>query len=208
MKILGWLITIFSEIFAIGFFIAVPWLIMDQSYWWAIVPAIVIILGDFIWAFLWMWIHYKKRDNMKDKMDVKEAIKFIKNEIKTDEDNPDNFILQKQRLLKIGGRNTEKTRVLCLYGHGTETDTDRFAIMNLDNQYKEITYLIDALPEEIAIACIDISDTKPDDMVKEEIITALDNFGRPVTTQKRSSPSPSEERKAKEEKQEDEKSGM
>lgn len=170
----------------------------DASWWW--------FLGFLFFAlFVWLIIgivllirRLSKKPPVKLKIDLKDAKARVIYEMKYDDENPDNFKIDKSKLVKIGERGKEKTPIAVFDGAGTELRQRRVAIVNLNNPKQEITWLPDPSEDEIKESIRLIAEHPPEEEIKEETIIGTDKFGRPITTTRVRRPSTSELKEQKE----------
>lgn len=198
MKTIYWVaIIIFSVLLPIAFMIIVPILIFNLSWWWLWGTLIVEgIIGGIV-AIIFLIIKLSKKSEIPIELKTEEIKKKVVIELKNDEHDPDNFIIEKTLLWKVGEKGAEKTPILILFGKGTETNTTRVAIINLKKQ-EEITWLKDPKDKkEIEEWAVRIAETHEEE-TKEEITTGTDIYGRPQITTKIIRPSTQELQKQKE----------
>lgn len=195
-----WIIAGIVSLIILLFLLFVPVIAMDGSWW--------IFLGSLIGiAFIWMIIgivvviiRLKKIKPIVSKIDMSDAKNLVIHNMKYDEDNPDNFRVDRRVLMKIGREGTEKTPIGYFEGVGTELNQKRIVVVNLNNPKKELSGLIDPTDKEISEAIRLMADNPPDPEVWEETITKMDLFNRPVVTTRVRKPSGVVE-KAKQEEQ-------
>lgn len=191
---------IFGGVFIyLGFFLIVPVIIMDKSWWRFFGPLIFFVVVGLVVGIIILAIKWKKKPPITQKINLRRTKDRVIHETKYDEDNPDNFRIDSFEITKEGSAKSEKTPVVTFYGVGTELNQKRVAIVNLNNPKHEITMLIDPNEEKIKESRNKIADN-PEEEIKEETTIGMDSFGRPLTTTKTTRPS-SAERKQEEEKQ-------
>lgn len=201
MKTVYWVaIIIFSILLPIAFMLIVPILTFNLSWWWLLGTLITeIIIGSIIGIIL-LIIKLLKKIEVPIELKTGDIKKKAVIELKNDEHDPDNFIIEETLLWKVGEKGLTKTPVLSLKGKGTETNTTRVAIINLKVP-SEITWLKDPRIEkdynEIEIWAKRIAETHEEE-TKEEITTGTDIYGRPQITTKIIRPSTQELQKQKE----------
>jgi len=210
MKLIYWiLIIIVGALFPPIFMVVVPIIILDSSWWWLWSVLIIEGILGLVLGAIFLIMKLRKKPLPKIKLDIKSAKAKAINEFLYDNDDPDNFKVDKKaRLVRIGEKGAEKTPILHLEGYGTETQTRRHAIINLNNPKQEITKLKDPMPEEVEEAIRLIAEHPPEQEIKEETTTGYDpKTGLPIVRTRTSRPS-SIERKEAEEKKEAEESNI
>jgi len=199
LKLYKWLLIGFGCTFIIlAFFMVVPVIIMNLSWWWFFIPFIFFIFAWIVVGVILLVTRLRKKPPEKIKINLKDAKQRAIYEIKYDEDNPDNFKIKWHKLWKVGNDKDGRIPVVEFNGSGTELNNKRVVIVNLNNPKHEMTKLIDPSREEVIRACIDISDFKPEESIKEETTIGMDNFGRPITTTKTTRPSQIEKKEQEE----------
>jgi len=112
-------------------------LFTDASWWWF---GGTLILFGFAWGvvgILLLYIKLSKKLPIKLKIDLKDAKQRAIHEMKYDNDNPDNFKIDRWKLLRIGEKGKEPTPILVLDGKGTELNQQRTIIINMNNPKQE-----------------------------------------------------------------------
>jgi len=210
MKKLYWILIIIGGCISIlTFMLIVPVLILDQSWWWFFGTLIGEVFFGLIAGTIILIIKLSKKVPPRIKIDIKSAKAKAVHEQKYDPDNPDNFMIIKSRLLRIGEKGTEKTPILHLEGKGTELNEDRHAIINLNEPKKEISILINPSEDEITEAINKIAEHPPEEEIKEETTRGIDlKTGFPITTTRIRRPSITEKKIEEEKKEGEEASGL
>lgn len=207
MKIWQWILIIgFGLVFVVQSILAIIVIVFNLSWlFWFFIPLIffffvfvAILIGGLIVFFL-------RRKPEVLQIDLNSARQKAVYDMKCDTDNPDNFVIKKYKLFKIGREGQTPTPIIVFDGFGTERLERRVVIINLQNFEKESTLLINPKEEEIKECAIKMADYPPE-YVQEETITSFDMFGKPTTIRKSSTPSYAEIKKAEEQKKADEKS--
>jgi len=175
-------------------------LLSNASWWWFGGTLIFFAFAWIVVGIIFLVIKLNKKPPVKLKIDLKDAKKRAIYEMKYDDDNPDNFKIDRNKLIRIGEKGTEPTPILVLDGKGTELNQQRTIIINMNNPKQEKTSLIDATKEEIVDCIMGIAEHPPEE-IREKITTKLDQFGRPITETETRRPSSVEikEQKEKEE---------
>lgn len=182
MKPIFWvLIIIAGTLFPLIFMVVVPVIILNMTWWWVFGTLIAELIIGLILTAIFLYFKLSKKAPAKIKLDIKSAKEYAIHTMKTDPDNPDNFSIEVSKLLRIGERGAEKTPILHLKGRGTETTTERHAIINLNNPRKEMTTLINPTPFEVEDAINKIAEHPAEEKETEERTIGMDDYGRPVT---------------------------
>lgn len=191
-------IIIFIVLIPIAVMIIIPIAIYGKTWWflwWTLIieGSLGIIIG-----IIFLIAKLLNKSKIPIEKDIKEIIAEAVNELKNDEHDPDNFIIDKKPIWKIGEKGSEKTPILVLKGLGTESNLTRVCIINLKNP-KEKTWLKgdDATDEQVLENAIKLSESQPEEE-KERITTGRDQFGLPMITREITKPSHSEIEKQKE----------
>lgn len=200
MRKLFWVgIIVLSFLIPIGASIIIP--ILLKKFIWT--PLIIVISIEAVIGIIFLIIiliaKLSKKPKIPEEIDIKDAEKKAIIDSLTDESDPDNFLIFDKKIYKIGEKGiAEKTPILILKGYGTETNTQRVAIINLKNIEKEITWLKGekATDEEIDKWAIRIAESQPEE--EREKITTSYQFGMPTMTKETVRPSPNEIKKEKE----------
>ena len=204
-KIFLWIFAIISFILLASSFI-IPFAIFGLSAWWG--WSTLIILGT-AWLIYGIVLLIKKLiggEIITSKIAVGDAKRREIEAIKYDEDNPDNFLIEKTILERHGEKGKEPTPILVLKGYGTEKKQKRFSIINLNNPKEEFTRLIDPKQEEIERS-IRLMAENPSEEIIEEVRQSFE-YGVPITTTKRKLPSSQKLRDEQEKKQLEEKTAI
>jgi len=200
----GLIIGISGSLAILLIFLIVPVLILEYSWWWFFAPLIFIIISWIFLGIILLVINFKKPKITKLKLNISDAVKRAVYEMKYDEDNPDNFRIDKKKLSREGEKGYEKTPILLLEGVGTEKNQKRVIIFNLNNPKQESTKLIDPSDNEIEKSIKDIAENPQEEDIKQETTIGVDSFGRPITTTKIVKPSSTERKMEEEQKKVDE----
>ena len=192
------------------FFAVVPWVIMDKSKWWFFTPLIFFGVAYILFGF--GYLIYKvvtKKKTVEIKLNIKDAKLRAVHEMKYDLDNPDNFKINKSRLVRIGEKGADKTPILVLIGIGTEMNQKRVIIINLNNPKQESTSLIDPSEEDKEIEkSIRLIAEHPPEEERTTTEEGVDAFGRPTRIIKTRKPTTFEEKKKEEESKAEEANAM
>lgn len=172
------IITIVVIILSLVFFIS---LLTNASWWWFFGTLIILVVVGTISAFAYLVYKLKNREPVKVRLDPKTAEDKAVNEIKYDEHNPDNFMIEKRRIVRVGEPGHERTTILHLQGKGTELGTRIDVVINLDNPKLEMSR-IDGATDNIVERTIRQMAEHPEIEVLDKV-TSFDPFGRPTMTQ-------------------------
>ncbi len=205
MKWYHWLILVGVEFFLLIFFLVVPVIVLNHSWLWFIIPLIFLIVGDLITAVIILVLKLRKKDGMETKITPEEAEQIAKYKMVYDDDNPDNFIVSKRKILNIGERGTQMTPILILDGKGTETNDHRVAIINLNDARARISCLIDPTKEEVIETIIKMADYPPTEEIIERVSSGMNQFGQPIVTERVRKPTQQQAKAELEQKQADQK---
>lgn len=190
MKIWKWALIITGGVLVIlGFLLIVPVIILDKSWWWFFAPFIFFAFVGIIVGIIFLVLKLRKPKPTIIKIDMKDAKHRVIEEVKNDEDNPDNFKIDKSKLFKIGEKGAERTPIGVFDGYGTEKNERRVAVVNLNNPKKETTHLPDPSEKEIEEAIRLIADNPPEEKIQEST-SVFDPFtGRSITSTRIGKPS-------------------
>jgi hypothetical protein len=190
--------------FALGTFLIliglliIPWA-TDASWWW---------FGGSLIAFFILWIFaiiilliINKKPKVKTaKISLRDGQDRAIYEMKYDNDNPDNFRVDKKYIAKIGVEGSEKTPIGVYIGKGTELNQDRVFLINLNEPKKESSSFIlkntTDQEAEIREKIILLADNQPEEI--QEKVTQQDSFGNVIAVRETRRPN---SRKAQEEKE-------
>jgi len=177
----------------------------------------IILILSLNWAWLVLWITIpteiiialvglvvyliitRNKNHAKIENAVDDVIKMVINKFKYDENDPDNFIVENRVLIK--DKKGTYDNVLHLSGIGTETQTIRHAIINMNNPEKEISLLINPSEKQIDDAILSMAGYPKQNITREEKLD-IDEFGRPHSTIITKQPQTEEQKKMEAEKKE------
>jgi len=204
MKPIYWvLIGLGASLLILGIIIGIPILWVGVS--WLLL--LWVFLGELgVWGIIgiiFLILKWQKKPQKITGISVSNAKLKAVNEVKMDEDNPDNLKIKNSIIINEGDPAKEKTKFIWISGVGTETNAKINVIMNLRNPTQE-TIRIDDVSEEHILEVIRKFAENPDEKTVEETTQTSDPFGRPIikTTTTKSS---SAEKKEQEEKEQAEK---
>jgi len=168
-----------------------------------------LILGGII-GLIFLFIRLSKEDEKPKGINSKDSKERAVYEIKWDKHNPDNFMVQGERICNVGQPGAERTPIHHLWGRGSETNNKIDFFVNLKDSTKKrlvFSYLMEANDNKIN-EVLRLMAINPETEIKEEKTITADEFGRPVT--KITTKKVNEEQKKEEEakKQEEMKSGI
>jgi len=183
MKPIWWVLLISSIVLIplVGLIILLVWL--EISLWhifWLIGFDVIVGLIALI---IYIWIKWKKRPKDKLEIDPKDAEERVINAIKNDIENPDNFVIEMKRTLRVGEPGKERTPIRWLQGRGTEMMQKRDILINLNDEKGDFLDMVEK-NEEYIINSAKIYAENPSSEIVEEKLMGLDEFGRPLTTVK------------------------
>jgi len=182
MKLWKWLLIGFGgTAIILAFFGIYPVAILNKSWWWLGIPSIFFFLAWIIVGIIILVTRLRKKAPEKIKINLKDAKQRAIYEIKYDEDNPDNFKIDKYYFGRAGDKNFEQTPILILDGKGTELNERIVMIMNLNNPKHEITRLGDVSPEEVVKRANAMAEHPIEEEKKEQITIGTDIYGKPET---------------------------
>lgn len=184
LKPLHWIIIIslavvipLSAVFVITRIIINP----PASWWWFFGVLILQAVVGVVFGIVMLIMKLQVAKPVKMRLDPKTAKDKAIHEKKYDPDNPDNFEVKKQVLMRVGEPNAPRTPVLWLSGRGSESNQQIDCVINLDNHKFEASWLDNATPNEIKDA-IRLMAENPETEVVEQSTMGVDQFGRPTTT--------------------------
>ena len=174
-------LLIFGSIFVIlvQIIIATVVILLDLSWWVFFIPLLfffIIFLGILVGGLI---VFFFKRKPEVIQIDLSSARERAKHDMKYDTDNPDNFVIKKYKLFKVGREGETQTPIIVFDGYGTEFLERRVIIINLNNSEKESSLMIDPTEEEIKEAVVKIADYPPE-YIQEEKVIGADRFGNPI----------------------------
>jgi len=168
------------EAIVVGFFLIVP-IVSEWSWKWFFYPFVIIIATDIIVGIVIVIIKFARQKKPEvSKLNIRDAKRKAVYEMKMEDDNPDNFKIEQEKVMHIGEKGGEKTIVLLLEGYGTELRQKRIVIINMTNSKQKQTRLIDPTIEEVKECIRLIADNPPEEIV-EETTTSMGQFGMPTT---------------------------
>ena len=210
MKAWQWVIIV-SVIITVVFLIigiVIP-IVFDTTWWWFFGIFIFLIFSWIVIGTIFLIIFLTKKQPVKAKIDLKDAMKREIYDMKYDENNADNFKINgHKRFERIGERGTDPTPILILDGIGTEKKQRRVSVINMNNPKQEVSRLINPTEDAIERAINKIAERPPEEDIKEEITLGTDQFGRPITKTKIQRPSSTEAKLEREQKEVEEKNLM
>jgi len=172
-------LPVIGSLIILAFMLIVPVIILDKSWWWFFGTLILIFIVGIIIGLIMFIIRLGKKSPTKIKLDVKSAKKRAVNEIKYDDDNPDNLKITHSKLERWGEKGSEQTPILIIDGKGTELKQRRVIIMNLNNPKQESTKLTDPSDENIERQ-VKLMAEHPPEEIREEKETRFEG-GIPIT---------------------------
>mgnify|MGYP001561717404 CR=1 FL=1 len=169
--------------------------------WWFFGGALIFyFVVGLITGIIFLIFKLRVKKEPKIELEPKDARAKAVYELKMDEDNPDNFIVEKQKILRVGMIGLPRTSILWLKGKGSEKNQRIDALINLGDTKGEISWLRGGTDQESKETAKGMA-LNPSEEIVEEKIMGIDEFGRPttrVTTKKASQV----EKKLEEEKKE------
>ena len=202
------LLIIGTFIFPLLTFLILPVIIFNKSWRWFWIPALIEGIIGLIIGIYFFVVFLRKKEPIKPKLDINQAKNRATYEMCMDEHNPDNFIVDKYTRSNVGKEGYPMTPVLTLEGRGTETNTARYVIYNMNNPEIEGSMLIDPIAEELREAKMKTAEN-PSEEIREEIQRGTDpRTGLPIVTTRIIRPTKAEIEKREEEKKKEETTGI
>lgn len=175
------LIIAVPAIFFLGIGIAINVFFSDTSWWITGGIAIFEFVVGVIGLFIWLIMKIKGKAPPKMKLSPKDAKEKVIEEIKMDEDNPDNFIPERQVIKRVGDPRYPRTPIMWLHGRGSETDTIIDVVVNLDSKTLEMSRVDNQSEESITDLIKGMAENPETISEIQKSKTSWDNFGRPST---------------------------
>lgn len=194
------------------FVLIVTRLILDppSTWWWFFGFLIVELIIGAIVGLVYLFIRISQTEEKVKGIDSKDSKERAVYEVKFDKYNPDNFIVEGERICNVGQPGTERTPIHHLWGKGTETNMKIDFLVNLKDSTKKrlvFSYLMDATDEKLKDV-LRLMAVNPETEIKEEKTISSDEFGRPVTKITTKRISEQKKKEEEEKKQEELKSGI
>jgi hypothetical protein len=151
-----------------------------KSWWWFFGALIFYFILSLIGGVIFLIFRLGKNKEPKIEIAPSDARAKAVLELKMDEDNPDNFMIEEQRIKRVGQSGYNRTPILWLHGKGSEKNQVIDALINLDNIKGETTWLRNKTEKQIIEAMSGMAEN-PESEIKEERSIGIDEFGRPMT---------------------------
>ena len=198
-----WFLFSLLGMFIIEIILLVFTIFAEKSWWWVGAPAIFFGICILIFLVVFLGIFIGSRNTPIIEAKPKEIKAQVIDEMKRDEDDPDNFRIKKEGVGMFGDKK-EPTPILILNGYGTEKQEPICILINLNNpQRRDILKGNDVTKENIIQSAERLSDHLSEYAIRKST-TTMDIFSRPITTIEELNPV---ERKVKEEKKEEKPTG-
>ncbi len=181
-------------------------IIFDITWWLTWGVGIFEGLLGLVAFFIWLVVKIQVQVPPKIRLSPADAKEKVIEDIKMDDNNPDNFIPETQIIKRVGEKGQPRTPILWLHGIGSETDTRIDAIVNLDNIKLEMSRLDNAPKSEVEQTIEKMAEF-PETLEVEKATTQFDAFNRPITTIETKKLSQAE-KTAEKEKEEADKAGV
>jgi hypothetical protein len=183
MKKIFWLIIISSAvIIPLTAIIIITKVLMKPrgSWWWFSGALIFYFIVGLAIGIIFLIFKLKSKKEPKIRLEPKDAREKAVYELKMDEDNPDNFIIKEQRIVRAGMQGYARTPIYWLHGKGSEKNEVIDALINLDNPKGEIVWQR-GKSEKAILEIIRLMAENPESEITEERTIGIDEFGRPTT---------------------------
>lgn len=181
MKPIYWVLLIISAvIFPLVFMIIVPIVLLHKSWWWFFGTLIFELVVGAITGIIYFIISLNKKPKQEEKTGIDEAEIMAINKLKYDKHIPDNFIRKQRTLSSEGDQGKERTPILWLSGHGTESLLRYDLLINL-NKAKDDPLIYTEKTDEEMLKFIERFAENPANEEVEERVAGMDSFGRPTT---------------------------
>jgi hypothetical protein len=167
-KTILWISIIATIVILIGLMVVFP-IILDKSWGWFWIPAVIFASGWFIFGLIRLIMFLNKSDEVIDKIKVNEAVEYWIDKIKDDEYKADNLIVKEIVPGNYGDPNKGVTPVVMVICHATEKDQTRVLLINLNNYKEQVAELdnpTDVRIKEVRESIVD----HPDKEIKERIM--------------------------------------
>tara|TARA_Y100000310_G_scaffold60266_2_gene55629 strand:- start:968 stop:1609 length:642 start_codon:yes stop_codon:yes gene_type:complete len=174
------------------------------SWWWTSGFLIFFIVVDVFLGIGYLIYYLTRVDEIKTKIDAKTAEGKAIKEIKMDEHNPDNFVIDERIISNEGEAGNPRTKILHLTGIGSETQAKIDVVINLDDKKVEMTRLDNANEQKIKEAIMKTAENPADEII-EKTETGIGAFGQPITSITKKGMSRGDKDLAKDKKEADEK---
>lgn len=168
-------------IFLVIFVFIITKLVLDLSLWWTGGLLIIEAVIGLISGVSYLIYKLQRIESPVTRQDPTEIKQVIITEIQQDLENPDNFKIEKQRIINTGEPNKPKTQLVWFKGYGTELNNRIDVVVNLMNPKLEYSRLDGATDEEIKETIRQMAENPETEVVSKTTI-AQDIFGRPVQT--------------------------
>ena len=178
-----------------------------SSWWWFGITFSLIIFLWILAGTVFLISKAFKQKTKTEKINIRAARARAVYEMKYDENNPDNFKINNENVIRVGEAGSERTPVLLLEGKGTECNQRRVIVVNLNNPKQEQTKLIDPTDQDIILAAKLIAE-HPQDEIMEKTEMSRDQFGNPTMIKTVKKASISEQKEAKDKEEAEEKNAM
>jgi len=200
----GWIALILGVIFSLTILIIEIILsaVTDVSWWWFGGTFMFLFFMSLIITIVVLVIKYQRRIPIEDRIKPKDALQIIKEKIREDEDNSDEFINVSPQYSHEGIQGIDPTKILHLKGDLFWSDRNCDVIFNVKNP-DEATILYDASEKEVEKAILKMAERPAVEDVSEDV-TEIDEFGRPIHKRITRRMSKAEIQKKEEEKKEEE----
>lgn len=182
LKPIWWILIIGGIILIILGIVLTIVLITQTSWWWFFGTLIAIFVIGAISGLFFLLARWSNRQPVVTRQDPQELKKKVIESIKYDEDNPDNFIVENQRIYNVGDPSKPKTQLIHFWGKGSESGTKIDVIANLMTPKLEITRIDGGITEEQKKDIIRQMAENPEPETSQKTTMAYDPFGRPITT--------------------------
>lgn len=156
-------------------------LVFDWSWWVVGGTGIAFGSGWIVFGIVFLVLKLTKKDPEVLVTNLEDVEELIKHKMKYDQENPDNFVIEKRRLWKIGEPGSERTPIAVFIGYGSELLENRIVLVNLKNP-TEMSVLIEETLEDAMKEAVKMSEHQPDIMTREILPGGIDEFGRPQPT--------------------------
>jgi len=153
-------------------------IVADTRWVWILPSILAVVIGWSIVGISMFIIRLRKKPIVRQKLDIGTARKKAVTEVMMDEDNPDNFVIDKQVLGRKGEPGSEKTPIVWFQGKGTETSKTINILTNL-NDPKGESIRIDDAPDDKIETLMEQFAENPDVKVIEERIQSMGQWGQP-----------------------------
>lgn len=180
------------------------------TWWWFLGFLIAEVILGIISGVIFFIIHMSKQEEKPKGIDKNDSKERAVHDVKFDKYNPDNFIVEGERICNVGQPGSERTTIHHLWGKGSETGNkiDFFVNMKESTKKKLISSYIMEASEEKINEVLRLMALNPETEIKEEKTIVPDEFGRPVTKITTKKVSEQQKKEEQEKKEEELKSGI